>query len=201
MIPLSFYQREDVVTIARELLGKTLCSSVDGLLTSGLIIETEAYAGATDRACHAYNNRRTKRTEVMFQDGGISYVYFCYGMHHLLNVVTYTTGTPHAVLIRALSPQEGLETMLKRRCKKKPDRTLTNGPGTVTQALGLTLKHNALPLTGGAPLWIEDRGLTIPNDAIRTSARIGVAYAKEDALLPYRFTTSVIARNPYAPVI
>ena len=187
LIPLSFYQREDVVTIARELLGKHLFSSVDGHLTGGLIIETEAYAGATDRACHTYNNRRTKRTEVMFQEGGCSYIYFCYGMHHLLNVVTHTAETPHAVLIRAIHPLEGIDTMLKRRKKQTMDRTLTNGPGTVCQALGLTLEHNALPLTGGAPLWIEDQGLHVPEDAITASPRIGVAYAKEDALLPYRF--------------
>lgn len=187
IIPLSFYRRECVVTIARELLGKHLFSSGDGIVTGGIITETEAYAGAEDRASHAYNNRRTKRTEVMFQDGGLSYIYFCYGMHHLLNVVTHTKGTPHAVLIRSIYPTEGIDTMLERRGKKKLDPTLTCGPGTVCQALGLTLQHNALPLTE-PPLWIEDRDLKIATSAITASARIGVAYAQEDALLPYRFT-------------
>lgn len=180
----SFYERDDVVEIAKELIGKTLFSTIGGKLTGGIITETEAYRGAEDRACHAYNNRRTKRTEVMFQKGGIAYVYLCYGIHPLLNVVTNTHGIPHAVLIRALLPTHGLHIMKLRRKKKE---NLCTGPGTLTEALGITLKHNALPLNQ-PPLWIEEGGLSIPEDQIISTPRIGVAYAKEHALLPWRFS-------------
>jgi DNA-3-methyladenine glycosylase len=179
----SFYERDDVVQIAQDLLGKMLFSTIGGNLTGGIIIETEAYRGAEDRACHAYNNRRTKRTEVMFQRGGLSYVYLCYGIHSLLNVVTNTHGIPHAVLIRGLQPTHGLELMEERRGKKEK---LCAGPGALTQALGITLKHNALALDR-PPLWIEESGILIPKSGIVSSPRIGVAYAKEHALLPWRF--------------
>ncbi|HAZ15528.1 MAG: hypothetical protein A2Y28_04190 [Chlamydiae bacterium GWC2_50_10] len=183
-LPLSFYQGEDVVAIAKALLGKWLLTRIgDDPVTGGMIIETEAYAGAEDRASHAYNNRRTARTETLFGEGGVSYIYFCYGMHHLFNVVTHRKETPHAVLIRSLHPTTGLKTMQRRR-RKEP---LTKGPGNLSQALGLTLIHNALPLNA-PPLWIEDREVEIPPSKIQASERIGVAYAKEDALLPYRFS-------------
>lgn len=181
MIPLTFYRRFDVVAIAKELIGKWLFTSFDDTITGGMIIETEAYAGPEDRASHAYNMRRTPRTEVMFADGGIAYVYLCYGMHSLLNVVTNVKGVPHAVLIRALMPTHGLELMEKRRKRKE---NLCSGPGALCQALGITRKHNALPLTE-QPLWIEDRGTLIEN--IASGPRIGIDYAKEDALLPWRF--------------
>ena len=178
-----FYERDDVVQIAKDLLGKTLFSTIAGTLTGGIIVETEAYRGAEDRACHAYNNRRTKRTEVMFQKGGIAYVYLCYGIHSLLNVVTNIHGIPHAVLIRGLKPIHGLDHMEKRRGKKE---NLCNGPGALTQALGITLKHNSLPLDL-PPLWIEDSGIEISENQIMSGPRIGVDYAKEHALLPWRF--------------
>ena len=111
-----------------------------------MIIETEAYAGPEDKASHAYGNRRTKRTEVMFHKGGVAYVYLCYGIHSLFNVVTNQEGTPHAVLIRAIQPEIGIETMLKRRGKTKLDNTLTNGPGSLAKALGIGLKHNGVKL-------------------------------------------------------
>ncbi|MBI2812247.1 MAG: DNA-3-methyladenine glycosylase [Candidatus Melainabacteria bacterium] len=180
MLPLSFYQRDDVVLIARELIGKKLFSTIGGELTGGTIIETEAYRGPDDRACHAYNNRRTPRTEVMFHNGGIAYVYLCYGMHNLLNVVTSCQGNPHAVLIRALTPTHGSQTMLRRR-KRTP---LTNGPGALCQALGITREHNTLPFDK-SPLWIEN-GDPLPPKILATP-RIGVEYAKEDALRPWRF--------------
>lgn len=180
-LPVSFYRSADVIAIARALLGKELFTQIDGALTAGIIVETEAYAGASDRASHAYNHRRTPRTEVMYRSGGIAYVYLCYGIHCLLNAVTAEEGIPHAVLIRAIKPTQGIEEMKKRRKKNTP---LAEGPGALCQALGITLEHNGLPLTGSA-IWIADTGYSPKN--ILISPRIGVAYAGSDALLPYRF--------------
>ena len=151
-----------------------------------MIIETEAYKGAEDKACHAYNNRRTKRTEVMFAPGGYAYVYFCYGMHHLFNIVTHKENTPHAILIRALKPTHGIETMLKRRKKTSINKTLTSGPATTAQALGIHTIHSGLKLTG-SQIWLEDRGVIIPKTQIQATPRIGIDYAEEDRMLPYRF--------------
>jgi DNA-3-methyladenine glycosylase len=160
-----------------------LFSCIDGQKTAGVITETEAYLGIDDRACHAYGGRRTARTEIMYQAGGVAYIYLCYGIHHLFNVVTAEEGTPHAVLIRGLRPLHGIDLMKTRRRAKEP---LCSGPGTVTQALGITTLHNGIPLLGNL-LWIEDPGMVF--DQIATTPRIGVDYAKEDAFLPYRFTT------------
>lgn len=151
-----------------------------------MIIETEAYKGAEDQACHAYNNRRTKRTEVMFSPGGVAYVYFCYGMHHLFNIVTHKENIPHAILIRALKPTHGIETMLKRRKKASIDKTLSNGPATTTQALGIHTNHSGLDLTGDQ-IWLEDHGISIPKIQILATPRIGIDYAGKDKDLPYRF--------------
>ncbi|WP_240034336.1 DNA-3-methyladenine glycosylase [Cardinium endosymbiont of Culicoides punctatus] len=187
-LPLSFYQREDVVQIARELIGKMLCTNMHQQITGGIIIETEAYKGVEDKACHAYNYRRTKRTAVMYKDGGITYVYLCYGLHHLINIVTYTNDFPHAVLIRAIFPILGIETMLKRRKKLfSYDRLkLTNGPGSVCQALGIDLSHNAVSLDSSC-IWITESDIQINQMQINQSPRIGVDYAGQDALLPWRF--------------
>lgn len=186
MIPLSFYQKEDVIQIGKELLGKKLVT-VDSKnqLTSGIIVETESYKGAEDRACHAYQNRRTPRTEPMFHNGGISYVYLCYGIHYLFNVVTHKIDTPHAVLIRAIEPVDGIDWMLQRRNKKRVDRSLTAGPGALTQALGIDLSFNKKSLLS-SEIWIEE-GTFIREENIIATPRVGVSYAKEDALLPYRF--------------
>ncbi len=177
----SFYTRTDVVTIARELLGKWLMTEIDDVLTGGMIVETEAYKGPEDRACHAYKNRRTPRTEVMFAEGGHAYVYLCYGLHHLFNIVTGPRDLPHAVLVRALLPDCGIEEMTRRRGKGKP---LTAGPGALCQALGINRAHSGLSLLKG-PIWIEERGF-IPQEIIVTP-RIGIDYAGPDALLPWRF--------------
>lgn len=180
-----FYLRSDVVQIAKDLIGKKLVSHIDAATTGGLIIETEAYAGPIDRASHAYNNRRTPRTEVMFHQGGIAYVYLCYGIHHLLNVVTNSKDIPHAVLIRAIAPTEGLDLMLQRRKKSRADEKLVNGPGSVCQALGITLKENGTSFNG-PQLRIEE-GINVDPHHITSSCRIGIDYAGEDALLPWRF--------------
>lgn len=185
LLKLEFYLSDDVVAIARALLGKRLYTNIDGQVTGGLITETEAYAGPNDRASHAYNNRRTARTEVMFHQGGIAYVYLCYGIHHLLNVVTNREGIPHAVLIRGIFPTVGIETMLKRRNKDKLDHRLTSGPGSVCQALGINMQQNGTRFDSGS-LWIEE-GVQLASCQIETSARIGIDYAGEDALLPWRF--------------
>lgn len=182
----NFYQRDDVVLIAKQLLGKCLFSSIDDVVTGGIIIETEAYCGPDDRACHAFNYRRTTRTEVMFHNGGIVYVYLCYGMHNMLNVVTASSGTPHAILIRSIFPTHGIEAMLKRRRKKN----LTNGPGTLCQALGITREHNGLSLQGPL-LWIEESGRDFDPKEIQATPRIGVDYAGEHARLPWRFVVEM----------
>ena len=182
----NFYNRDDVVNIARELLGKVLVTQWNGVVTSGRIVETEAYRGVTDRASHAWNGRRTRRTEIMYDDGGKGYVYLCYGIHHLFNVVTNIKETPHAVLVRAVEPLEGISTMLQRTGKKKPDRTLTSGPGNVSKALGLMVLHSGISLLEEA-VFIADDGYALKETDIVATTRIGVDYAGQDALLPYRF--------------
>ena len=185
----SFFQRDDVPGVARELLGKALCTDIDGQLTKIIVTETEAYAGVTDKASHAYDNRRTKRTEPMYADGGIAYVYLCYGIHHLFNVVTNRAGVPHAVLIRAGQPVTGVEHMLARRNKSKSDKTLLGGPGSLAKALGITTDDTGTCLEGSR-IWIEDTGHEVGDESIVAGPRIGVDYAKEDAARPYRFFMS-----------
>ena len=182
----SFYQRSDVVAISRNLLGKYLFTNIAGELTGGMIVETEAYNGAVDKASHAYGNKNTPRTQTMFMEGGIAYVYLCYGIHHLFNVVTSVAGEPHAVLIRAIVPTNGLDVMLLRKKMTKLKPNLTAGPGSVAKALGIDRSLNAFSLQS-TEVWIEDRGIEIHPDDISAVPRIGVAYAAEDALLPYRF--------------
>lgn len=193
-LPKSFYLRNDVVQISRELIGKKLVSNFNQQRTSGIIVETEAYLGEIDRASHAYGLRRTARTEVMFGEGGLAYVYLCYGIHHLFNVVVSPADLPHAILIRALEPAEGIPLMLKRCKKPKLDHTLTAGPGNLTRALGITTAQTGVSLIRNTSLWIEDTGAAIDEEQIVSGTRVGVAYAKEDALLPYRFT---LKGNPF----
>ena len=185
-LPLQFYQRNDVLQIAKELLGKILVTNRKGQLTSGRIVECEAYNGVVDRASHAYGGRRTNRNEVMYGKAGTAYVYLCYGIHHLFNVVTNTKNIPHSVLIRALEPVKGIEKMLERTGKKKLDDTLTRGPGNVSKALGIYTRHNGISLQG-KELFLADDGFNYSTELIETSGRIGVEYAGPDAGLPYRF--------------
>lgn len=181
-----FYNRTNVVQIAKALIGKVLVTHFDNIETSGRIVETEAYNGIIDRASHAWNGRRTNRTEIMFGDAGVAYVYLCYGIHHLFNIVTNEKDTPHAVLIRAIEPITGIDIMLKRTGKKKLDSTLTSGPGNVSKALGIFKIHTGINMLDDL-IFIADDGYKIPNKNIVATPRIGVDYAGDDALLPYRF--------------
>lgn len=187
VLPYSFYRRDDVVTISRELLGKVLCTQFDGAVrTAGIITETEAYRGRDDKACHAYG-KRTGRTEVMYHNGGKAYVYLCYGIHHLFNIVTNTEGLADAILVRAIEPVDGIDVMLERRGQEKVSPKLTAGPGRLSQSLGITKDYYGMDLTGNHSIWIEDRGYIITEEEIAASPRIGVDYAGEDAKRPWRF--------------
>jgi len=182
----SFYERNDVVNISRDLIGKFLCTRFNGILTSGMIVETEAYNGRTDRASHAFPDVRTKRTETMYGPPGRAYVYLCYGIHHLFNVVTNKEGYADAILIRALKPEKGIEQMLERRDRNKLDPAVSNGPGKLSQALGIKTDHDQKDLMG-EEIWIEDRNIEITDNQILTAERVGIEYAGEDARLPWRF--------------
>lgn len=188
-IPPSFFQHTDVLAICRSLIGKVLVSHMEGIKTSGIIVEAEAYRGPDDKACHAFANRRTPRTEVMYNTGGVAYIYICYGIHHLFNVVTGPEDHAHAVLIRALEPLEGIETMMERRQMFKPgDPRLTRGPGALSVALGLTSSFSGHSLIDPQSLiYIEDRNIQFPEERIASGIRIGVESAGESAKWPWRF--------------
>jgi DNA-3-methyladenine glycosylase len=188
-----YFMQADTLLLAKELVGMILVTRFDGIETSGRIVETEAYLGETDRASHAFGGRRTSRTEIMYMPGGHAYVYLCYGIHHLFNIVTHQKDIPHAILIRALEPMAGIEYMLKRRNKTKPDFSLTRGPGSLSQALGIHKMHTGLLLQTSGIILATD-GNTPKNGLIEASARIGVDYAGSDALLPYRF---LVKGNPW----
>jgi len=192
-LDVDFYRVKEVLSIARNLLGKYLFTNINGEISGGFIVETEAYNGITDKASHAYGNRKTNRTQTMYQTGGVAYVYLCYGIHEMLNVVTSVEGEPHAVLIRAINPTEGIDLMLERRKMASLKNNLTAGPGSVAKALGISRKMNTFSFQS-EEIWIEDCGLVLPEEQIAAVPRVGVAYAKEDALLPYRF---YIKGNPY----
>lgn len=185
-LPENFYRRNDVTIISKELLGKFLISDIDGIITGGMITEVEAYNGISDKASHAFGGRRTNRTETMYGKGGICYVYLCYGIHHLFNVVTNKINIPHAVLIRAIEPIIGIDEMLKRRRKINIQPTLTSGPGSMSSSLGIKTSDSGSDLCGNR-IYIEDRGINISPSEIISTKRIGVDYAGNDALLKYRF--------------
>ncbi len=192
VITKDFYLSNDVVTIAKKLLGKVIYTSINGEVTSGIISETEAYAGVTDKGSHAYGNRRTTRTEIMFAEGGLAYIYLCYGIHCLFNIVTSAKDEPNAVLIRGIIPNEGRLIMANRKSKSEITSKHASGPGNVTKVLGIHMNHNKLPLFIGKKderdcIWIEDKGLVIQDTDFVEGPRIGIDYAGEDAKLPYRF--------------
>jgi len=181
----SFYTRQDVVQIAKDLIGKYIFTQFDGGITGGIIIETEAYEGVTDRASHAYGDRRTARTEVMYAGGGVAYIYLCYGIHSLFNIVTNIEGVPHAVLVRGIAPVSGLDVMLTRIQKPAIIPGAGSGPGKTAKLLGIHYSHSGTDLLG-EKIWLEDQGVSF-HEEINTGTRIGVGYAGQDALLPYRF--------------
>lgn len=185
-LSFDFYLREDALEISRDLLGKVLMTHIDGVYTGGIITETEAYMGPEDKASHAYGGRRTKRNDVMYHKGGHTYVYRIYGIHAMFNIVTNRVEIPHAILIRAIKPIIGLEHMLIRRNKEEMIPSLTSGPGTLAQALGIDTVHNGLLLTEST-IWLEDQGIPVDSKSILTGPRIGIDYAEDHALLPWRF--------------
>jgi DNA-3-methyladenine glycosylase len=195
IIPQSFYLRDDVVRIAKDLLGKYLVTQFDGKITSGIIVETEAYSGLNDKASHAFGGRFTKRTKIMYRQGGTAYVYLCYGVHSLFNIVTNKSGIADAVLIRGIIPAEGLDVMLNRAGKPKTTAKMGLGPGKVSRLLGIHFSATGSPVTfleeDKPPIkpfiWVEDRGNIVTDSEIMASPRVGVDYAGEDAKLPWRF--------------
>jgi DNA-3-methyladenine glycosylase len=185
-LPFSYYLNPDVIFLAKDLLGKVLFTEIAGEVTAGIIVETEAYFGIQDKASHAYGGRRTARTETMYSAGGVSYVYLCYGIHHLFNIVTSVEGEPHAVLIRAIAPLVGKEIMEIRRNMPSDKPAISSGPGSAAKALGIDLSFNEKDLTA-EEIWIEDHGIRYVPEQIAATPRVGVAYAGEDATLPWRF--------------
>jgi DNA-3-methyladenine glycosylase len=186
ILPETYFQSPNVVALSRDLIGKYLFTSIDDEITGGYIVETEAYAGVMDKASHAYGGRMTPRTQTMYMPGGVSYVYLCYGIHEMFNIVTSVEGQPHAILIRAVQPTDGIDIMMRRRNMNTLKPNITKGPGSVAKALGISRKINAFSLQGDT-IWVEDRGLTFADEAIAAVPRIGVDYAGNDAVLPYRF--------------
>jgi DNA-3-methyladenine glycosylase len=190
-LPREFYTRPDTLEIAQDLLGKLLVvPTAAGERVSGMIVETEAYLGAIDKAAHSYGNRRTPRTETMFALGGTVYIFFIYGMYFQFNVVAGEIDTPHAILIRAVEPVENVEIMRERRLIKNPnakipDKNLTSGPGKLCIALGIDKSFNNADLLG-RQVWLEDFN-TFSTNEIACGKRIGIDYAEEYAEKPWRF--------------
>jgi DNA-3-methyladenine glycosylase len=185
-LQFSYYLNQDVLFLAKDLLGKAIFTQIDGEITAGIIVETEAYFGVQDKASHAYGGRRTDRTETLYNQGGISYVYLCYGIHNLFNIVSSVEGEPHAVLVRAIEPLIGKEIIELRRKMPITKAAISSGPGSAAKALGIDRSFNGKDLAG-EEIWIEDHGIRYTDDQIAAVPRVGVAYAQEDALLPWRF--------------
>lgn len=181
-----YYLNQDAVFLAKDLLGKVLYTKINNEITAGIIVETEAYFGIKDKASHAYGGRRTNRTDTMYGQGGIAYVYLCYGMHNLFNVVSSVKDEPHAILIRAIEPLIGKEIIEERRNMPFTKSAISSGPGSAAKALGIDRSFNAKDLNG-IEVWIEDQSINYTDDEISVSPRVGIAYAQEHALLPWRF--------------
>jgi DNA-3-methyladenine glycosylase len=192
-LPLSYYAQKDVVSISKDLIGKIIVTNFDGIITSGRIVETEAYIAFTDKASHSFSGKRTPRNEHMYSAAGTAYVYICYGMHQMMNIVTNENNIPDAILLRAVEPLQGIDHMLKRRGKKQSDKTLTRGPGNVGKALGISKLHSGFSLLGNEIYLMEDH-FKISPEQIGISPRIGVESAGKDAKLPFRF---YVKGNPY----
>lgn len=196
MIPMKltkdFYRRVDTLQIAQELLGKYVFTKFDGALTGGMIVETEAYIGPHDAGSHAFNNRRTPRNNTMYAEGGVTYMYICYGIHDMLNVVTGPAESSHAILIRAIEPTVGLEYMQERR-GNVPLKRLATGPGALAKALGLKKHHDAYDLNS-EEIWIEDKGVVINKTNIKATGRVGLGCQEPYLSMPWRF---IINQNPF----
>jgi DNA-3-methyladenine glycosylase len=197
-LPLNFYLRNDVVEISRDLLGKVLCSNEFGQITKAIITETEAYAGINDKASHAYGGRRTARTAPMYRQGGTAYVYLCYGIHHLFNVVGGAVDVPLAILIRAGQPIEGIDIMRQRRGITGTGRISLGGPGVLSQALSITTELTGVSLLEDR-IWIEDHQISVKSQDVSVGPRIGIDYAGDDANRPYRFSAAAgLLPDPWA---
>ena len=186
-LTLQFYDREDVVQVAKELLGKIVVTNIDNIITSGRIVETEAYLAHIDKASHSYKGKRTARNEHMYAAPGTAYIYICYGIHQMLNVITNKKEIPDAVLIRAIEPIDGITAMLARTGKAILNHTLTKGPGNVGKALGISKKHSGLLLLYNEIVIYEQKEFHLTTEEIGSSKRIGVESAGADGLLPFRF--------------
>jgi len=190
-IPLEFYRDNNIICLAKFLIGKIIYTNIDGWISGGMITETEAYKGPEDRASHAYRNRRTKRTEVMFYSGGLAYVYLCYGIHHMFNIVTGGKNYPHAILVRGIYPVFGVDIIKKRRrWQNKSLKGICSGPGNVGQGLNIRVFHSGISLSGDT-IWIEDHDINFRNSDIVAGPRIGIDYAGKDAKLPWRFLINI----------
>ncbi|MGB4400223.1 MAG: DNA-3-methyladenine glycosylase [Daejeonella sp.] len=185
-LSLDFYSQADVVSVARQLLGKHLYSKIGGKITGGIIVETEAYRGPDDRGSHAYMDKKTPRTEMMYQAGGVAYMYICYGIHDMLNIVTGTEGMSHAALIRAIEPIEGLDVMRNRRAIFDDDKRLCQGPGALAKAMGLSKLHNGTDLQGDT-IWLTDEGLSYSDLEVMAGARVGMNFEGPYKTIPWRF--------------
>lgn len=186
-LPPEYFRDKNALEVARKLLGTRLCTRVNGVVTAGIVTETEAYCAPEDRASHAWNHRKTQRTEVMYRNGGHAYVYLCYGIHKLFNVVCGSEGSAHAVLIRAIQPVEGTEEMMKRRNLNSYSPLISSGPGKLSQALGIGMQFNGVELSLSNGIWLEGKpGVIKPEDVVSAS-RIGIDYAGEWAEKPWRF--------------
>lgn len=187
MLQPDFYQRPDVLTIARELLGKRVCTRIGGELTTGRIVETEAYRHEGDPSLRLHLQRKARQAQALYQPGGHAYLYPVYRVHTLFNLTTHDAAHPDAVLIRAIEPLEGVDIMLRRRGLAQLARNLTAGPGVLSQALGLTPALNGEPLTG-PQIWLEDAGESMEDEGIVAGSRVGLEYAGAEAVaLPWRF--------------
>lgn len=185
-LPAEYYTNTDASFLAEDLLGKILFTNSNAHITAGIITETEAYFGTEDKASHAYKGRRTARTETMYCKGGFAYIYLCYGIHHLLNIVTSAENDPKCVLIRSIEPLHGIAEMEMRRKMPSIKPFLSSGPGTLTKALGIDQSFNGEDLTLNR-IWIEDQGIRYQSSQISTAPRVGIDYAGEHASLPLRF--------------
>lgn len=185
LVEQTFFLRDDVVSIALELIGKLLIVKNQGVVKAGIIAETEAYAGIGDKASHAYGGRRTTRTETLYRAGGTVYVYLCYGVHHLFNIVTNQENIPHAILIRGILPVNEEAIPENFRDRFEAWNGTANGPGKLTKKLGIHAEHNAIMLNSGS-IWLYEFPESHPFEIVTTS-RVGIDYAGEDAYLPYRF--------------